>query len=428
MKKSIFYLIILSLFFFIDFVFAQGELEVKIPGLSNDLPVLPDYIKAVFNLSLTITGLIAFFVIISGGFRYLTAGASISKMADARDRIASGILGLIIILSSYLILTTINPQLTILSLPEIDETALTALSPFDFEKNPTAYQTIPVGTIIESKILNKNDCKIIDIEHCQKLLDKDECQANEIAKCKNNCENTKDCELLKKSSDLDNILYVTKKTKEFAEKLNSLSGELRDLIEGCKCQNSNEGNCTESPCGSQNNDCFNTCNSPCVGDPCSSNRDDMERKRNQINFFTVAFESFLDETTYKGETYKTVEDFIEAFDQEIDFITLILSVRIPIDQMMYIERDNGGFKEIIENFENEYNKILIAENLMKKCPGQPLTYDDILTLEDISKEEEKEIIKENFCNDENFQIGMICDEESSILPFADSSTFYCFLK
>lgn len=59
----------------------------------------------------------AFGVSVLGGARHLTSAGDPTKMSDARDQIFSGILGLIILLASYLILTTINPQLVILKLP-----------------------------------------------------------------------------------------------------------------------------------------------------------------------------------------------------------------------------------------------------------------------------------------------------------------------
>lgn len=421
-KLKLFLVLFFFLFISINFTFAKRELEVPIPGLPVVLPTLPNYIRALFELSLIIVGLVAFFVIISGGFRYLTSGGSSAKMTDARDQIIAGILGLIIILSSYLILTTINPQLTILNLSGIKKPILPTLPIFSFGERPSTYQIIPVGTIIEGKILNKNECNIIDQKHCQKVLDKSQCQITEIEKCHNiTCENPKNCELLKKISDLDNISYVTKKTKEYAEKLKNMSGELRDLINQCECKNSDKGNCISTPCYTTNpNTTPDTCVShcKCTGDPCP-NRDAIKEKQNEIRLFADAFEAFIK----KGAK---VEDFIN--DNEEDIMILPPGVKNLIYEMDYIENDNGGFKEIIENFENESKKTLIAERLMKECSSQPETYNNMITIEDISKEEKKEIVKENFCNDPNFQKEMDCEEEKAISPFADSATFYCFLE
>jgi hypothetical protein len=92
------------------------ELEVPIPGLTSTcLPVLPEYIVAIFNFALMIIGLICFGALLYGGFRYLTSAGKPAALADAKDQIFSALLGLIILLSSWLILNTINPELLILN-------------------------------------------------------------------------------------------------------------------------------------------------------------------------------------------------------------------------------------------------------------------------------------------------------------------------
>ena len=62
-----------------------------------------------------IAGFAAFTMIVWGGFQWLTSAGSPSKIADATDRIYSALLGLIIILSSYLVLKVINPELIALN-------------------------------------------------------------------------------------------------------------------------------------------------------------------------------------------------------------------------------------------------------------------------------------------------------------------------
>jgi hypothetical protein len=116
-----FFLVIFSLALG-GFCFAQRELEVSYPGVEAPTSVttpLSDYVIYIFNLSLIIAGLIAFGALVYGGIRYLTSAGSPVAVSDAKDQIFSGILGLIILLSAYLILTTINPQLVIVS-PNIE--------------------------------------------------------------------------------------------------------------------------------------------------------------------------------------------------------------------------------------------------------------------------------------------------------------------
>ena len=91
------------------------ELEVPIPtpggGFITTIPALPDYIVAIFQFALMAIGIICLGAFIYGGFSYLTSAGSPSAMNDAKDRIFSALLGLIILFSAWLILNTINPEL-----------------------------------------------------------------------------------------------------------------------------------------------------------------------------------------------------------------------------------------------------------------------------------------------------------------------------
>lgn len=109
--------------FLTNFSFAK-ELEIQYPDINNNAPnttktLLPDYIEYIFKLSLMIAGLVSFGALVYGGFGYMTSAGNPSKMDDAKQKIISAILGLIILLSSYLILITINPQLIVLQMPGI---------------------------------------------------------------------------------------------------------------------------------------------------------------------------------------------------------------------------------------------------------------------------------------------------------------------
>lgn len=121
----IFLLISLLVLFWWSFNFslAQWKPELKYPEIGQWRPqvieetdILPKYIKYIFTLVVVIVGLVALSALIYGGFRYLTSAGSPAALTDAKERIIAGLLGLIIIFSSYLILTTINPQLVILGI------------------------------------------------------------------------------------------------------------------------------------------------------------------------------------------------------------------------------------------------------------------------------------------------------------------------
>lgn len=80
--------------------------------------ISPDVIVSNFyQIALMVSGLLAFGVIVFGALRYTLAAGNPSIQSDARDQITQAILGLLLLLGIYLILNTINPNLTALKLP-----------------------------------------------------------------------------------------------------------------------------------------------------------------------------------------------------------------------------------------------------------------------------------------------------------------------
>lgn len=67
-----------------------------------------------------IAGLAAFIMLVWGGAQWLTSGAIPSQAGEAKDKIRNAILGLLLVLASFLIIQVINPELTILKLPGFD--------------------------------------------------------------------------------------------------------------------------------------------------------------------------------------------------------------------------------------------------------------------------------------------------------------------
>ena len=118
MKK---YLIPAILIIFLVFPAVSSALELTYPeisGLRIELGMdLNKLIAWFYYFIVGISGLAAFLMLVWGGFTWLTSAGSPTKILDAKDKITSAVLGLVIILSSYLILKVINPELTTLKLP-----------------------------------------------------------------------------------------------------------------------------------------------------------------------------------------------------------------------------------------------------------------------------------------------------------------------
>jgi len=83
-----------------------------------------EFISYIYEWGISLGGIAVFIVLVWAGIQYLTSAGDPGQMGDAIKRIKSSILGLILLLTSWLILNTINPQLVRLApLPSLWETA-----------------------------------------------------------------------------------------------------------------------------------------------------------------------------------------------------------------------------------------------------------------------------------------------------------------
>lgn len=101
--------------------FSAPKLNVKIPGLNfSDYPIiiqngkvsipfLAAYVGAFYNYLLGISVVVAAIMIVYGGVHYI-AGSSFAKIGKAKEIIKDALLGLLLILGSYLTLQVVNPS------------------------------------------------------------------------------------------------------------------------------------------------------------------------------------------------------------------------------------------------------------------------------------------------------------------------------
>ncbi len=79
-------------------------------GVSKPSVNIATYLKEMFKIGIGLAGVFAVFMIIIGGFQYVTA-ESIGGKGSGREKIEGALWGLGLALGSFLILNTINPQL-----------------------------------------------------------------------------------------------------------------------------------------------------------------------------------------------------------------------------------------------------------------------------------------------------------------------------
>jgi hypothetical protein len=70
-----------------------------------------EYIQSIYKYAIGIVGILAAVVLMMGGVIWLTAGGNQTRVGEAKSWIGASLTGLIIALTSYLILATVNPAL-----------------------------------------------------------------------------------------------------------------------------------------------------------------------------------------------------------------------------------------------------------------------------------------------------------------------------
>lgn len=288
LPTNCFVFLILFLFFSgVIFVFAQEkELEIEypnIPGAEELISIktpLPIYIKYIFNLVIITAGVLTLLVLIIGGVRYLTSRGSPTIKHDALNQIANSFFASIILLSSYLILYTINPEFVFFKFPEIKETTTSEISPIPLAERPYVFKEIPIGYFID------------------KTFEK---------------------ERLNKIEELSNKIRIE------TEKLLEIGKELKILMEKCKCNQTNP-NCQICIYGESCPCTF------CEGDPCplpirnqiEGKKEEISKKIEEINKLKKDLEEQKNILTqYLENIKKTEEEMLNCFPYAINYNYLI---------------------------------------------------------------------------------------------------------
>lgn len=128
MKKIIIITSITSVFLFFGFWQSCQAIDLlidypQIPGVETPGPgsTLPELIGYIYMFALAAAGFVALIAILIGAIMYIFSAGNPTKAKDAKDRIFSALLGILILLASVLILRTINPDLVNIGLPGAKE-------------------------------------------------------------------------------------------------------------------------------------------------------------------------------------------------------------------------------------------------------------------------------------------------------------------
>ena len=311
------------------------------------------------------------------------------KVKNAKEQISAGILGLIILFSSYISLAAINPQLAILK-PPAEISVPESSSVVNFEYTPAKmvfeYQEIPAGTLINSE---RNYGETGAYSQYEGALH---------------------------SERLKRIFMISSLAKVVSEQIKNLSEELRDLINGCECQRTYEGECTPATCDLNFTQCKDTCNKPCTWgpennqDPCY-NRADIEDKRKELGLLSGAFDYYLKEKLKVKDFALANKSAIKAYSDPIDSADVY-------DLIIYMEEYEEKYGEIeinLKEYKDIKDKLYKAEAAIVKCPIQARSYSDFQVFKSaVEQNEESEI--------------SISKLFSKVEAGEDPATFYCLMN
>ena len=374
-KKLIFFSVII-LFFFLkaSFVFA---LEVNYPtilGIGIGNGTLPEYAKYFFNLGMGLAGFIAVISVAVGGIYYLIDYGKGKFTSEGKDRIKSGILGLLIVFCSYLIANTINPNLVIFKLNTLSSVLLgtsnTPATPLPPGVGVTIYDEVPLGILTENVLTRTMDCYAFDAQG--NPIDRDQKPTTQYDYYKPTYQN---------DDRVDCLAQLFDGAQKKAQVTNELSKAIRDLMSGCVCNGSKCQPACGNDCGTPDNGCqgaCSNCKSACTGGDCCNAgvKDRIETGKNggiNIGIGTVTanyaypagsdFSEPVNNTTYPVYkiTYKGLDEFrcpnpISGGHLSCDDVQSF--VEKPITTTV-----GGATKTFIAINKNNWNKLNLVQQL-----------------------------------------------------------------
>lgn len=96
----------------------KAQLSIAFSG-KTEVKDLGEYIKLIYSYLVGIAGVIAAVLIVKGGFEYIIAGGASERVSAAKKSIGSAVFGLLLVLASYTLFNTVNPDLVHLRLPNV---------------------------------------------------------------------------------------------------------------------------------------------------------------------------------------------------------------------------------------------------------------------------------------------------------------------
>lgn len=249
-KSKFIFVLILVLFSFSLFgsltLAAERELETEYPEIGGEKiteeTTLPEYVKYVFKFSLIIAAVVSLAVLIYGGFVFLTSAGSPTAQNEGKKWLFGGILGLIIMLSSYVILNAINPELLKLDFGDLIGEPGEPVSPEVPEVEKTIFQELPIGTLVENLLAKNIDCYNYNDEGNMTT-------PPEGCGCSPGSSGVQGgVEMMEDWDRLDCIKKLAEAVETKVKELKELAEALEAAVRQCSCSNCSCSSCSGEPC------------------------------------------------------------------------------------------------------------------------------------------------------------------------------------
>jgi len=159
-------------------VFAAAEISTTLPGPYNIAETGPvDIIANAYYIALGVGGLLAFGSIVIAGIKWTTSQGNPGTISDAKDQIVQALWGLVLLGGAFVILNTINPELTVLRLPNLSEvvaptsTVSAGGQPETCGTPPSSPGTCPTGKSCQQDTVSGNyHCIDLSYVYCGRAL------------------------------------------------------------------------------------------------------------------------------------------------------------------------------------------------------------------------------------------------------------------
>lgn len=170
------------------------NLEVGI-GTNTSAQGISYYIGMVYRFAAAIVGVVAVIMIIIGGIQYSTSAGNNALLGSAKETITSAIIGLVIVLMSYLILGIFSSKFTNLSEPDLEPISV----------NNTTGTGLPGNRLPESEWCLPGEKAYTDEQACNTACRRDYNQACTPRTRSDNQQKVYCCQQTRASNGCDNI-------------------------------------------------------------------------------------------------------------------------------------------------------------------------------------------------------------------------------